>query len=93
MSFYIEIENWDKQGPKTFLVLSFNIASKVVKKAQGFFANDEVGPNPKATYVEFSKESHLYSASGAVIPVSYQEFKQKMIEAQKTNTIPSFYKI
>jgi hypothetical protein len=91
MSFYIEIENAneDAPGPKTFLVLSFNAASKLVK-GSGFFTNGVYESVPKVTCVKVSSDTQNYDIK---IPVGYEEFKQKLIEAQKTNTIPSFSKI
>lgn len=93
MSFYIEIENWDKSGPKTFLVQHFNAASR---KKGGFFAGREADPD--ATYVEFENErgganGYHIPAVGAVIPLPYEEFKRQLLSATAAGKIPSFRKI
>ncbi|MBI1215255.1 MAG: hypothetical protein GC185_05475 [Alphaproteobacteria bacterium] len=90
MSFYIEISNWDENGPKTFLVKNFNAASKRVKRAKGFFGTDEYGPDPDAVEVEFTPATYYRPRVSAVIDVGYDEFRQTLLHAKKCNVIPSF---
>jgi hypothetical protein len=94
MSFYIEIKNWDKFGPKTFLVQHFNAASR---KKGGLFSGKEA--DPEATYVEFENErggagggEYTIPAVGAVIFMPYEDFKRELVTAHKLGVIPSFDK-
>jgi hypothetical protein len=90
MSFYIELKNWNENGDKTFLVHSFNAASKCVEKAKGVFGNDKYGPDPEVTRVVLDPGGFRDGGVWAEIPVGYDAFKKELLDAQRETRIPSF---
>lgn len=90
MSFYIELKNWDENGERTFLVQSFNRASKVVKEAKGIFGVEKLGPDPDATSVVLELGGPQRPKIAVKIPMSYENFKKALLDAQAANRIPSF---
>ncbi|MEZ0262562.1 MAG: hypothetical protein ACAH80_16275 [Alphaproteobacteria bacterium] len=90
MSFYIELKNWNDNGPKTFLVQSFNAASKCVKEPKGMFGSAEYGPDPGTTRVVLDAGGFRDGGVWVEIPVGYEAFKKELLDAKAANTIPSF---
>ena len=91
MSFYIEVENLNRAVPKkTFLVLSFNAASTEV--CDGFFKGRHYEIDPNNVNVTLSELNGAPASQNLLvqIPVGYEEFKQKLLDARKNNTIPAF---
>lgn len=90
MSLYIELKNWDGLGDKTFLVHSFNAASKFVDEKGLFGVGGNWQPAPGVTEVVLDPGGFRDGGTRVKIALGYEEFKEEILRANARHTIPSF---
>ncbi len=84
---FIEIQNWNRSGPKTFLVLNFQAATKV-EDVPGFFSEPKLSPDPEKTVVTVQETSTV--PTDLTLAVGYEAFKATIVESTKTGNVPTF---